>query len=85
MGLSGFGDGTVQVTQYRVLVPVMKAYPVLVIALGAGAAAMFVVAWLMRLLYNLHAEGNVRIEQAVGMPGKVYLTIPAPPTGGAAE
>ena len=55
----------------------MSTYATLVIALGAGAAAMFVVAWLMRLLYSLHAEGNVRIEQAVGMPGKVYLTIPA--------
>jgi membrane protein implicated in regulation of membrane protease activity len=46
------------------------------IALVAGALAMVVVAWLMALLHSLQAEGNVRIERAVGAMGTVYLTIP---------
>ncbi len=44
---------------------------------GAGAAAMFVVAWMMRILHNLDSEGTVRIERAVGTTGAVYLTVPA--------
>ncbi|HEO70032.1 MAG TPA: hypothetical protein ENN80_02140 [Candidatus Hydrogenedentes bacterium] len=52
-------------------------YPVLLSAVGAGVLAMIIVAWLMRLLYSLRAEGNVHIENAVGMPGSVYLTVPS--------
>jgi len=54
----------------------LPVYPVFVIAVAAGAAAMFVVAWMMRLLSTLHAEGTVRIEHAVGEVGSVYLTVP---------
>jgi hypothetical protein len=49
----------------------------LVFAGAAGFAAMFLVAWMMRGLHRLKAEGNVRIERAVGARGTVYLSIPA--------
>ena len=49
----------------------------LAVALAAGAGALFAVAWVMRALYRLRADGTVRIERAVGRRGTVYLTIPA--------
>lgn len=52
-------------------------YAAFVVASAAGAAAMFLVAWMMRLLSTLYAEGTVRIERSVGEVGSVYLTIPA--------
>lgn len=49
---------------------------VLLIAIAAGAAAMYGVYWMMQGLYRLRAEGTVRIHRAIGHPAKVYLTIP---------
>jgi hypothetical protein len=46
------------------------------LALAAGAGALFLVAWLMRWLYGLKAEGTVRIHRALGQNGTVYLSIP---------
>jgi hypothetical protein len=51
------------------------------IALGAGAGALYGVAWLMGTLQRLRAEGTARIEGAVGQTGTVYLTIPAARAG----
>ncbi len=51
--------------------------PSLVVALAAGGAALFGVAYLMRSLYRLRADGSVRIERAVGCCGTVYLSVPA--------
>ena len=56
-------------------------YITFVVACGAGAVAMIIVAWLMRLLYSLNAEGNVHIERAVGLPASVYLRIPGKRSG----
>lgn len=50
-------------------------------ALGAAVIAMVIVTWLMRLLHTLRSEGNVRIENAIGAVGSVYLTIPAEHAG----
>lgn len=55
----------------------LEAGPTLVVALAAGAAALFLVAYMMRALSNLKAEGTARIERAVGHNGTVYLPIPA--------
>ncbi|MCS6851683.1 MAG: hypothetical protein NZ700_11010 [Gemmataceae bacterium] len=51
------------------------------IAVASGAGAMFLVAWLMRLLHSLKAEGNIHIERALGQRAKVYLSIPAQKSG----
>jgi hypothetical protein len=52
-----------------------------VIALAAGGSMMYAVAWLLRVLYSLRADGTVKVERSVGLPGTVYLTIPANKTG----
>ena len=46
-----------------------------------GAGALFLVAWLMRSLHRLSADGTVRIERAVGQTGTVYLSIPGHKAG----
>jgi hypothetical protein len=46
------------------------------VAVLSGAAALFVVAWIMKLLMRLRAEGTVRIDRAVGTVGTVYLSVP---------
>ena len=53
----------------------------LLFALVAGGAALFVVAWLMRSLSRLQAEGNVRIDRSVGKTGTVYLPVPGQKAG----
>lgn len=51
------------------------------VALGAGAAALFAVGWLMQGLSRLHSAGNLELENAVGCAAQVYLRIPARGTG----
>jgi membrane protein implicated in regulation of membrane protease activity len=51
------------------------------VALAAGAAAMFLVASLMRNLRRIKAEGTLRMESAVGKQGTVYLPIPGQQAG----
>jgi hypothetical protein len=48
----------------------------LVVAVGAGVAAMYGVFWLMRALTMLRQEGTARIERAIGKRATVYLHIP---------
>lgn len=51
------------------------------IALLAGAGAMFGVHFVMRTLYRLGADGTVHLRNSVGETGKVYLSIPAAGAG----
>jgi hypothetical protein len=51
------------------------------LAVAGGAAALFLVAYLMRSLYKLRAEGTVRMQRAVGQTGTVYVTIPGQKAG----
>ena len=53
----------------------------LLIALVSGAAAMYVVFWMMQGLSKLKAEGTVRIHRSVGKHGTVYLRIPGEEAG----
>ncbi|MEX2560992.1 MAG: hypothetical protein WD403_13810 [Pirellulales bacterium] len=53
----------------------------LVVALAAGAGAMYMVHWMMQLLHKLKADGTARIERAVGQAGTVYLRIPGQKAG----
>lgn len=56
-------------------------YLSLVLAAGAAATAMLIVAWLMRLLGSLSSEGTVSIHNALGAPATVYLPIPGASSG----
>ncbi len=47
------------------------------IAMVAGAAAMFAMAWLMRGLSRLTSSGNQHIGNALGQPATVYVAIPS--------
>jgi membrane protein implicated in regulation of membrane protease activity len=49
----------------------------LVIALGAGVAAMYGMYWLMRAIAGLTSSGNQRITNALGRRAPVYIPIPA--------
>ena len=51
------------------------------VALAAGAAALFLVATLMRSLSRLKAEGTVHMHRALGRSGTVYLPIPGEKAG----
>ncbi len=53
----------------------------ILIAAGAGFAAMYGVYRLMRLIYSLQSEGTPRIRRAVGKEATVYVTIPAENSG----
>ena len=55
----------------------VSTIPALGLALGAGLAALVLVAWLMSVLSKLQSAGNVNFGNAVGTVGKVYLTVPA--------
>jgi hypothetical protein len=71
-GVTFFGLGGLAATGGRLPAPATVA-----IASVAGFAALYLVAWTMKLLGKLRADGTVHIEHAVGLPGTVYLTIPA--------
>lgn len=59
----------------------IEPFPTLAISVGAGVAALFIVAWIMRLITKLNLDGSVRIERSVGARGTVYLTVPAEKAG----
>lgn len=48
----------------------------LLIAFAAGALALYVVHYLMRLMYRLRHDSTVQIERTVGQRGTVYIPIP---------
>ena len=51
------------------------------IAMLSGCAALYLVAMLMKTMYQLKTDGTVRIERALGQHGRVYLTIPGQKKG----
>jgi hypothetical protein len=59
----------------------LEAPVALAVAVAGGAAAFAIVAWMMKMLNQLKADGTVRIERAVGKNGTVYLTVPAAKAG----
>jgi hypothetical protein len=48
----------------------------LVIALGSGAGIMAIVVWMFRAILMLKSDGTVRIKEALGAVGTVYVTVP---------
>ena len=51
------------------------------IAVLAGLALMFVVAWMMRMQSKLQSKGNLDPKNALGLSARVYLRIPAKNSG----
>jgi hypothetical protein len=47
------------------------------VALIAGTAALFLTAWMFYGLLKLQNSGNIRMANAVGLEGEVYIPIPA--------
>lgn len=56
-----------------------NASPILsvVMAMSAGSIALFFVAWIIGAFLRMQQSGNIRMENAVGLDGEVYLTIPS--------
>lgn len=50
--------------------------PSLLIAVAAGALALYSVAYLMGVMARLQSKGNIDLRQAVGETGRVYLRVP---------
>lgn len=48
----------------------------LAVAVPSALLAMVIVAWLMQAFHSLSAQGNVQMENVLGQPGTVYLSIP---------
>ncbi|MFQ5506008.1 MAG: hypothetical protein ACE5F1_14605 [Planctomycetota bacterium] len=53
----------------------------LFLAIAAGSLALYLVAYLMSALIKLQSQGNVKLENAVGVVGKVYLKVPGHRSG----
>jgi len=55
--------------------------PATVVAFAAGFAALFLIAWLLKLSMKLQDAGNIDYKNAVGRTAQVYLRIPAAGAG----
>lgn len=49
----------------------------ILVALAVGGIFMMVIFFIMRLLMTLRADGTLQYENAIGVTGHVYVTIPA--------
>ena len=58
-----------------------QALPALVVALLAGGISLWLMAWLFKAMKKMQSDGTSKIENAVGLEGSVYLTIPANDVG----
>ena len=54
----------------------LSAPVTLLIAIGAGVAAMYGVHYLMQALYSLRHDGTAQIRRTIGERGTVYVPIP---------
>jgi hypothetical protein len=70
-GLAGMASIEAEFTQTTTLLT----------AIGSGAAAFFLVGYLISLLMSLQSDGNVDLKDAVGSSATVYLRIPEKNTG----
>jgi membrane protein implicated in regulation of membrane protease activity len=50
-------------------------------ALVVGVVFMYLVFYMMRLLFSMRDDGTLNYQNAVGLTGRVYVTIPAKRTG----
>ena len=56
-------------------------WTITLISLGIGVLMMMFTAWLFFMLLKLQESGTMKIENAIGKQGEVYLTIPAKKNG----
>lgn len=70
-GLAGLAAGKAQ----------FRPVPTLLLGLGAGFLALYLVAYLMSAMNRLQSRGNVSLANAIGQNGKVYLRIPGQRSG----
>ena len=56
-------------------------WTITLISLGIGVLMMMFTAWLFFMLFKLQESGTMKIENAIGKQGEVYLTIPAKKKG----
>jgi hypothetical protein len=63
----------------------MQGGTAFVIAFLAGAAALWGVAYIMSAMARLQSKGNLKLENAIGLAGKVYLRVPARARKGSAR
>lgn len=68
-------------TGFELLRAGWAAWLVALLAVGAGLVAMLVVALLLRTMLRFETDGTVRIENALWLPGTVYVPIPGAQTG----
>ena len=54
---------------------------VLPLALVSALAASFLVATLLRMLMNMDSDGTIDIQDSIGSPGTVYLSVPGGSNG----
>jgi hypothetical protein len=74
--LTFFGLGGLTAQYYE-----LPPKSVLAAAVLSGAVAMYLIASVMNFFKRLKSDGTVKVENAVGEPGVVYLRIPAEKTG----
>ncbi len=55
---------------------VMPVWGAIIISIAAGLTMMFVTAWVFILLLRLQSSGTLKVENAIGQTGDVYITIP---------
>lgn len=72
----GFGWMGV-LAQRRELPPITTA----LMAVGSGVVFMLLMILTMRMLMSMRHDGSLRYENAIGVQGKVYVTIPPARTG----
>ena len=54
----------------------IKLYITIPVAFVCGVAIMFILAFIFRALMKLRNNGNIDNKNAIGVSGKVYLTVP---------
>ncbi len=74
--LAFFGLGGLTARYYGV-----DELPALAAAVASAAAAFYAVAFVVRSLAGLKADGTARIERSVGRTGSVYLRVPGTRSG----
>lgn len=47
------------------------------LGIAFGAALVWLLGWLMKMVYDLQSSGNIRIHETVGAKGTVYANVPA--------